>query len=239
METLHNNSLLRMPKWKLALAGLGALYLVGFLVWGVYAFATSDAQQGATELAANPERQDEILARRRADEARKRLGLSAEQTDQLAALIEKHTRKARAARAESADDFESRRATMMALREEMEQELDTLLTPEQRETLASLPMPERGRLFGRGFLGGPSEGMRRGGPRPEGGPGWGDGPRGPRPGGRPGWGDGPRGPGPEGGAGWGRGDGSRPEGGQPRGFRGDGPRDGRARQGDNTFDAAD
>lgn len=214
------SSIWAMPKWKLALAGLGALYLAGFMVWGVYAVATSETQQGASELAANPERQDEILGRRRAEEARRVLGLSDEQTGRLAALMEKHTQKMRALRSEDTDDFEARREQMVALRTEMMQELDAILTDEQREKLESLPMQERGRIFGRGAFAGASDGMRRGarpedgrgprGPRPEGAPAWGDGPRGPRPEGAPAWGDGQRRPRPEGigtgyGSGFGRG----------------------------------
>ena len=223
MKTSDNASIASIPKWKLVLAGLGVVYLVAFLFWGVYAYATSETQRGASELAANPERQDQILARRRAEDVRAGLGLSDEQTDQLAALIEKQTLKARAVRAESAGNMELQRERMMALREEAQQDIDALLTPEQREKLEALPMHERMRIFGRGAFGGPPPGMAPGGPRPEGGPGWGDGPRGPRPEGGAGWGNRPRGMRPEGGPGWGDGPrGPRPEGGPPRDGRGRG-----------------
>ncbi len=199
--------IITIPKWKLALAALGVLYLIGFAVWGVYAVSERTTQQrGASELASHPERQDEILAERRAEEARELLGLSSEQTRQLATLIEAHTQKAQALRTEDIDDFEVRRERMMALRDVLRKDVNALLTPEQQERLESLPMPDSVRIFGRGGLGG---GFGRGegrGRRPEGGFGRGDGPRGPRTDGGFGPGEGPpAGPGQGQGYGVGRG----------------------------------
>ena len=192
-----------IPKWKLALAAVGIVYLCGFVVWGVYAATSENTRtQGPSELAANPERQDEILAQRRADTMQQQLDLSSEQRDDVEALIEEYTNKARAYREEERDP-EVRRSKMIGLREQFQDDLYARLSPEQQAQFDNMSMPERARIIGRGLFGGPMSGMRGGG---GGGGGFGRGD-----GAGAGRGDGAgggRGDGAGGGGGFGRGDGA-------------------------------
>ncbi len=78
-------------KWvKYALAGAGAVYLVLFAGWLVYSAVRQEAPRGPSDLEAHPERQEEIVARRRAEELRDRLQLSEEQTQKIAEIYQKN-----------------------------------------------------------------------------------------------------------------------------------------------------
>mgnify|MGYP000983032005 CR=1 FL=1 len=75
---------------KYALAGAGALYVVLFVGYLVYAGTRSSAPVGPSELEAHPERQAEIVARRHAEELRDQLQLTEEQTQKIAVIFQKY-----------------------------------------------------------------------------------------------------------------------------------------------------
>ena len=127
---------------KYTLAGFGAVYLILFVAYLVYAGAKQTGQSGPSELEAHPERQQEILARQRAEELQQRLGLSDEQTQQIAEIMQKN-----APNPSLDGDFRER---MRATRVEIAQ----VLTAEQREKMEQT----------RGMFGGPG-GPRGGGGR--------------------------------------------------------------------------
>lgn len=146
----------KRPWWKWALAAVGLCYLLGAAVWAAHAYVTRDTTpKGPSELAAHPERQAEILARRRAEEMRDQLGLTEEQTARLAVIFQQEA-------APGEGDFRERAQAMRA-------KIMEVLTPEQREKLEQ----ERGPMRGPGGPeGGPPPGMGAGGPggMPPGGP---------------------------------------------------------------------
>ena len=188
MGTKNSAAQTATPKWKKALAVLGALYVIAFVAWAIHAvYGRTVRQHGATELAAHPERQDEILAARKAEQLQDLLGLSHDQTQWLQDFIY-DARKNRPG--PPPVDPEDRAASMEARMAEMQERrafIEGLLTEEQLAKLQELPRAVVGPLLGSG--GGP------GGPPGMGRPGGPGGPGGPRgPGGPPGFG-GPRGPG--------------------------------------------
>ncbi len=140
---------------KYALAGAGAVYILLFVGYLVYAGTRSAAPQGPSELEAHPERQAEIVAQRRAEELRDQLQLSEEQTRQIAAIFLKYETQP----PQDGDRRDRWRA--------QQEEINGVLTAEQRLKLQET----------RGQFGGP------GGPGVAGGPGGPGGPQ--RPGGPP------------------------------------------------------
>jgi len=125
---------------KQVFAALGAIYLVLFLGYLVWAGAKGMRPAGPSDLEAHPERQDEILAKQRAEEIRSRLGLNDEQTQRVAEFLQ------------SAGDLGP--GGFRGRREAMREEMAKILTPEQ---LAKL---DEGRGFGPGG-GGPPGRMGR------------------------------------------------------------------------------
>ncbi len=80
-------SVLTKQKVKYILAGLGAVYLVLFVGYLVYAGVKAAEPGGPSELEAHPELQDQILAERRAQEMQDRLDLTDEQARQVAEVF--------------------------------------------------------------------------------------------------------------------------------------------------------
>lgn len=131
---------------KYALAGIGVLYLVVFAGYLVYAGMKPSDPVGPSELALHPEREDEILARRRAEEMQAELKLTEAQTQRIADIMS----------AQSADepfgfgpgggqgdgpgggDFRGRFR-------EMQEQIEQVLTPEQRALLEAQREQFRGR----------------------------------------------------------------------------------------------
>ncbi len=72
---------------KYALAALGAVYIVLFVGYLLYAAIQEKPPAGPSELELYPERQAEIKAKERAEEMKERLGLSEEQTEKVAELF--------------------------------------------------------------------------------------------------------------------------------------------------------
>ena len=124
-----------------SLAGMGVVYLILFVGYLVYAGTKQPTQSGPSELEAHPERQQEILARQRAEEMQQRLNLSDEQTQKIAEIMQKN--------APNPSPDGNFREQMRAAREE----IATVLTAEQKAQMEQT----------RGQFGGP------GGPRGPGG----------------------------------------------------------------------
>ena len=120
MET-HGN---RRPWWQWLLAAVGVAYLLGGGGWAVYYFATAGSRSGGpSEMAVHPEKAGEIMARKRAEQLRDRLGLSDEQTDQISRILKEG--------AEGPPGPETSRRVMDQVR--------GVLTPEQQQRLGEGP----------------------------------------------------------------------------------------------------
>ena len=148
---------LTKTRLKYALAGAGTLYVVLFVGYLVYAGTRPTTPSGPSELEAHPEKQAEIVSRRRAEELRDQLQLSEEQTQKIAAIYLKSESD------QSADGDPRNR--FRAQREEIEK----VLTPEQKALWEQI----RGQFRGPGGPigpGGPAGMQRPGGPPAAGGP---------------------------------------------------------------------
>jgi Spy/CpxP family protein refolding chaperone len=144
---------------KYALAGAGALYLVLFFGYLVYAGTRPATPTGPSELEAHPEKQAEIVSRRRAEELRDQLQLSEEQTQKIAAIYFKYESN-QSANGDPRDRWRAQR-----------EEIEKVLTPEQKALWEQM----RGQFRGPG---GPDVFSGPGGMRGPGGPGTVAGPRG-------------------------------------------------------------
>ncbi len=124
---------------KYVLAGIGAVYLVLFVGYLVYAGVTRTRPTGPSELEAHPERQNEILAKQRAEDLQAQLKLSDDQTQKVAEILSKNQMDPSAG-----GDFRERfRATR--------DEIGKVLTPEQQAQAEQM----RGLFRGPGGPGGP------------------------------------------------------------------------------------
>lgn len=164
----------KTPKWKMILAALGVVYTVAFAVWLACALAKPSAPAGATELAAHPERQEEILAERKAQELQEQLSLSDEQTMKVADILYNYRQKRGVPPGGGPSGMFEAMQVQQNIAEQMRTEIQSLLTDEQRAAFAESPMPgmppfRRGDRIGppRGAPpegGPPGGGPRRGGP---------------------------------------------------------------------------
>jgi hypothetical protein len=122
---------------KYALAGVGGVYLLLLISYFVYAGVKGADPVGPSELEAHPERQDEILAQRRAEELRGQLGLSDEQTQRIAQIYE--AQKDSGPGDDSQADGDSRER-----RRQTHDQIDQVLTPEQKTALEQSRGQSRG-----------------------------------------------------------------------------------------------
>ncbi len=129
------------PKMKLVLAGFGVITLVGGGVLGSMAISDYEPQPGVSELALHPERQDEIVTQREAQKYQEALGLTQEQTDQIAALLLADRKR----RMQDATTELSPQAMMarMGQRAALTKSIRDLLTPDQIEKFNDMPEGRR------------------------------------------------------------------------------------------------
>lgn len=120
-------------KLKLVFAGIGAGFCVVFLVLIVHALLAGPQLTGPSELALHPDRQDEILAKRKATELQEKLELTDDQTQKVTAILLE-------ARKETADfirngptDQMERFAEGRSRLQSLQDQIAAVLTPEQRE----------------------------------------------------------------------------------------------------------
>lgn len=148
-----------VPWWKWALAACGAATIVAAIAAGAaYAVSQHNAASRRSELTLHPERQNEILAARRAETLAERLGLDPQQTGQLSALMARMREERIAAREQHAGDLwgmvQARRSAMAGF----EAELRGILKPEQMPAFDELKQDLFGRVQAlqgmRGLLGG-------------------------------------------------------------------------------------
>jgi Spy/CpxP family protein refolding chaperone len=133
---------------KYVFAGIGAVYLVLFAAYILYAAMREKAPTGPSELELHPERQAAIRARERAEELRERLTLSEEQTRKISDIFARM--QPEAGTPEGGDRRERFRL--------IQEEIGKILTPEQRA------LQEQMGFAGPGRPGGPGGPGRRGGP---------------------------------------------------------------------------
>jgi Spy/CpxP family protein refolding chaperone len=107
---------------KYALASAGAVYLALFAAYLVYREIQPSVPAGPSELEAHPERQDEILAQRRAEELKEQLGLSDEQAQRIGEIF---ASQGRGGPSPGEGDFRDRWRGM-------QDQLARVLTPEQQ-----------------------------------------------------------------------------------------------------------
>jgi Spy/CpxP family protein refolding chaperone len=138
--------LLSNPKVKYGLAAVGVVYIIAIVVYVVHAkVAGEHIQTAPSELEAHPERQEEIIAQRKAAEMKDQLNLSDEQAQKVAEIFQKqHTD------GNDGGDFRDRR---QAMRDDLAQ----VLTPEQQAKMDE----SRGRFGGPGGPGGRGDFMSR------------------------------------------------------------------------------
>jgi len=129
---------------KYALAGIGACYVAVFAGYLAYTTMKPVAPSGPSELEAHPERQEEILAQRRAEEMKERLGLTDDQTAKLSELFAAQRPPDGPPGPGDGDPRERWRA--------MQEKINEVLTPEQQQKMEE----GRGQFGGRG---GPFRGM--------------------------------------------------------------------------------
>lgn len=135
-----------IPPWKVAMATCGVLTIVAggaLAIWQL--IQARDNASGPSELTLHPERQNEILASRRADVIAERLGLTPQQSVEMTRLISEFMESRNADRENNAGNMlalmQSRRAAMM----EMDSKISALLKPEQQEKFQQM----KGEMFGR------------------------------------------------------------------------------------------
>lgn len=138
----------KLPWWKYALATLGVVYAIGTVIWIVMLTSKAYAPSGPSDLAQHPERQEELLALRRAEKMQTDLGLSAEQTSKVAKIMEgfQAERKARFLSAPEGQPM-ARMQAMMELREKVRDDLSTVLTPEQLDAYEGAQQQRFGGVF--------------------------------------------------------------------------------------------
>lgn len=135
-----------IPPWKVALATCGVMTIVAAGAFGIWQLMQARGNaSGASELTLYPERQNEILASRRADGIAERLGLTPEQSVEMTALMSEFMEARNADRENNAGNMlalmQSRRAAMM----EMDTKISAMLNPEQQEKFQQM----KGEMFGR------------------------------------------------------------------------------------------
>ncbi|HOZ46497.1 MAG TPA: hypothetical protein PLO37_05945 [Candidatus Hydrogenedentes bacterium] len=123
----------RKPIWKLVLAAIGVIYLMLFAGYLVFAAVEKSKPRGPSELEAHPERANEIMARQRAEEFQERLGLSDEQTQQIADILKAEREHPLQ---EGRDPRERWRAT--------QERIGQVLTPEQQAKMEQERGPQAG-----------------------------------------------------------------------------------------------
>jgi len=145
----------KTPGWKLLLAGIGLAYAVGFGAWGVYALVTQPWERSATDLAAHPERENEVLADRRARDLQSELGLTDRQTEEVSEILlafrEQHLVSAPETSAAPWERMQSR----MQAAQDTRAALEAVLTEEQRAEFAQMRLPWTPPMPG---MGGPGRG---------------------------------------------------------------------------------
>jgi hypothetical protein len=124
---------------KYVFAGIGVVYLVLFVGYLVYAGVKRSQPRGPSELEANPERQEEIMAERRAQDLKEQLGLSDEQMKKIAEIF-----------AQRGQDGPPMGPPGPGAWRGMRDEVAKVLTPEQQAQLEQMRGPG-----GRGGPGGP------------------------------------------------------------------------------------
>lgn len=125
-----------MKRVKYTLAVVGTLYAFAFTGYLIYAATHRTAQTGPSDLEAHPEKQAEVLAARRAQEMKERLGLTDEQAKQIEELHKQNTQDP----IQGPPDRDKFRERMQAEREAMAK----ILTPEQLEKMQQMRGPGGG-----------------------------------------------------------------------------------------------
>lgn len=115
------------------MAGLGVFYLLLFFAILAYYGMSRSKSSGPSELAAHPERQQEILAQQRAAEMQDRLGLSDEQAKQVADVFAAQ-RPPEFGPGGPPPDFRKRG-------QEMREQLSKILTAEQQAKMEEMRGP--------------------------------------------------------------------------------------------------
>lgn len=136
----------KIPPWKWVLAGAGVITIVvggGYALWNLAARPAASA--GPSELTLYPERQDEILAARRAEGVAERLNLSPEQQQKLTVIMAEFMASRDAERDQHQGNVLARLQARRAAMQAMDGKMQKLLSPEQAEKYATL----KSEMFGR------------------------------------------------------------------------------------------
>ena len=134
-------------RMKIVLAGVGVITCVVFAAFVVGAAARHSRAAGISELALHPDKQDEILSNRTAQELQEKLSLSKEQTEKVAEIVLGARKNVGSfLRETSGQDRETRRAQGFARIREVDEAIEGVLTEEQRREYEALREERRSRV---------------------------------------------------------------------------------------------
>ncbi len=119
-------------KAKLTLAGAGAGLSLACAALILFGYVSGPRPQGPSELTLHPERQEEIIAGRRAGELKTRLGLSDDQTAQLSQMLVSFRAELREHRRQNAGNPAARIAAGRQKLQGFADQIRGILTEEQR-----------------------------------------------------------------------------------------------------------
>ncbi len=132
-----------VSKLQIVLAVIGAGFCVLFVAGVVYAVVTTEEPAEPSELALHPEREDEILAERRARQYQQMLSLNEEQTDQVAQIVLSARKQEKQDLAKGYEDGRAMRDAKLQRRKAVSDQIEAILTPEQRVAYAQTEGKQR------------------------------------------------------------------------------------------------
>jgi Spy/CpxP family protein refolding chaperone len=136
-----------VSKGKTAVAAIAGAFCVVFGVAVVLTTMHRPGRTGPSELARNPDKQDEILAQRKAEDLQKRLELTDEQTAAVTRIITAAKKGAAQLLEEHKGDKNGIIMAAIARRDEAGNEIRKLLTPEQQAKFDEMRGEQRERLL--------------------------------------------------------------------------------------------
>lgn len=134
-----------IPKWKWALAGLGAVFCVAAAA-GVIVMAVTAEKHEPSELALNPERQDEIITERKAREYQQKLELTEEQTLEVQQILLEARKERKESLGNPGGDLRARMSSRIGAMMSLDQKVQAILTPEQQAKLGAMKQERRSRM---------------------------------------------------------------------------------------------
>lgn len=138
----------KIPAWQWVLAGCGVATLAGAAVFAaMHLTGAADRGGGPSALTLHPERQEEIIAARRADQLAARLGLDTAQTAQAAEILGRFRARRAEDRARHQGDVMGLIQARQGAMAEFEREMQAILRDDQRAAYDAARADITGRLM--------------------------------------------------------------------------------------------